>query len=168
MPYNSEKHPYPPFHPRLQGCVAHDRRMSHALEDCYAAELHAVAAYTYRSLLCEPADRTLSDLFNTLALEEIEHFRLLGELIIALGGNPTLRTRVQVEPFPLCHGDLACTEREARCMIEDAIREEKVLVDCYETLMSRTEDRVVRSVFSHLIADEQAHVGSLIKFQTKG
>lgn len=168
MQYNSEKRPYPPFHPTLKGCVAHDRRMSRALEDCYAAELHAVAAYTYRSLLCEPADRTLSDLFNTLALEEIEHFRLLGELIIALGGNPTLRTRVQVESFPLCHGDSACSEREARCMIEDAIREEKVLVDCYETLMSRTEDRVVRSVFSHLIADEQAHVSSLIKIQPKG
>ena len=168
MQYHSEKRPYPPFHPKLQGCVAHDRRMSRALEDCYAAELHAVATYTYRSLLCEPADRTLSDLFNTLALEEIEHFRLLGELILALGGNPTLRTRVQVEPFPLCGGDRSCTDREAMRMIEEAIREEKALIDCYETLMSRTEDRVVRSVFSHLIADEQAHVNALIKIQTNG
>ena len=163
MQYHSEKRFYPPFHPTLEGCVAHDRRMSRALEDCYAAELHAIASYTYRSLLCEPFDRALADLFNGIALEEIQHFRLLGELILALGGNPVLRTRIQVEPAPLCGGDRACSDREASCLIDDAIREEKCLIDCYETLMSRTEDRVVRSVFSHLIADEQAHVRSLGK-----
>lgn len=157
MQQEPKKRTYPSFHPTLEGCVAHDRSLCRALEERYADELYTAASNTYRSLLCENRDRPLSDLFNEIAREEIVHFRLVGELISALGGDPTLHAQIRVDPLRFSRDDPHLTA----LLCTDAIREEKRLIDRYETLMSKTEDRVVRSVFSQLISDEQYHVNRL-------
>ena len=88
--HHENKHT-PSFYPQFCGCVAHDPKMARAVLELYEEELYAISAYTYRSLLC---DR--SDLFQDLSRDEMRHFRLLGELILALGGNPMIRTQVRV------------------------------------------------------------------------
>ena len=142
-----------PFHPRFCGCIAHDPKMARAVEEMYADELHAISAYTYRSLLC---DR--SDLFIDLSKDEMRHFRLLGELILALGGNPVIRTQVRVDACELDRGDACASSKGCRQMLYESIREEKRAIDRYQTLMGCTNDRIVRSVLSGIIDDEQHHV----------
>ena len=143
----------PSFQPQFCGCVAHDPKMARAVAELYAEELYAISAYTYRSLLC---DR--SDLFSDISKDEMRHFRMLGELILALGGNPMIRTQLRVDGYELERGSTCLSGRSCTQMLHDSIREEKRTIDRYQTLMGCTTDRIVRSVLAGLVDDEQKHV----------
>lgn len=139
----------PRFRPPLAGCVARDFGMANALKSCYIEAFSMIAANIYRSLRCAERDRTLSELFEAIAVEELEKFRLLGELIIALGGDGELRS---------CRrrtGGYALRGEEANVFLEESLAERKRNIDRYETLMSKTGDRVVRSVLAKLLSGER-------------
>lgn len=142
---------FPPFYPTFDGCVTGDIRFAGALEERYMEELGAVSAYTYRAMVWKRWDARISALFEQLAKEEMLHFRILGELILALGGNPVVQAKLCVPAIDLCG-------RGGRGIFAESIREERRGIDGYQTLMGKTQDRVVRSVLSHLVADEHRHI----------
>lgn len=148
-----ENQSVPSFHPSFCGCIAHDLKTARAAEELYLEELYAVSAYTYRSLLYGH-----SDLFRDISMDEMRHFRLLGELILALGGNPVIRAQIRVDVCELDRGEACASPRGIRQMLNDSIREEKRAVDRYQSLMGCTDDRIVRSVLLGIIEDEQRHV----------
>ena len=158
MNQKSENGANVPFRPNLRVCVSEDVRLARAVEDSYLDKLASVAAYTYRSLMTEETDRLLSQTLDAFAIEEMEHFRLLGELIFALGGNPTVRTQVRISPIEWRGEHCKEPERVVMQMLEEAVRGEKRCVERLETLMGHTEDRVVRSLLAYLISDGQRHI----------
>ena len=148
----------PRFRPPLIGCVARDRQLAIALGGCYTDSFLTIGAQIWRSLSCESEDRRLSDLFDRMATEALEQFRTLGELIAALGGDGMVR-------LGKCGTRGGSTrERNGAEMIAAAIGEKRCCVDRYETLMSRTGDRVVRSVLSRLIFAERKMISELEGF----
>ena len=149
------------FHPIPEGCVMHDARMVRAVEELYAEELSAMAAASLRSMLCEPHDSALSEAFHAQMCDEIAHVRVLGELILALGGAPTLRAQIRVDC--LRTHDAAREEPPLflRTLAEGAWREKRRSVDRYQTILGRTQDRVVRSLLLSLIDEEQRHAAYL-------
>lgn len=136
----------PRFRPRLEGCVAKDRQFAAALGSCYVEVFSSIAANVYRSLVTAGEDRELSSVLDWVASEETEAFRLLGELILALGGDATLR---QVRRARTPTADVCASFCRACCA------ERRWLIDRYETLMSRTGDRVVRSIMTKLLSSER-------------
>lgn len=150
---------YPPFRPTLKGCVGRDPALARMLKPCYLDALYAVAAYTYRALLCEREDAALSELFDEIAVDGAEHFRLLGDLILALGGDASIRAQMRVDT------PQGREESGGVQMLAQALQEERGRVDRYQTLMGRTQDRIVRSVLSHLLADVQHHISRLHEIQ---
>ena len=155
LPNDAQKQP---FRPTLSGCVAQDHRLAHAVGECYQRELYLIAAYLWRSLMSEKHDRELSQFFDLYAREEIEHFRLVGELIAALGGTPMLYTQVRIDPTR--YGPLTAARFLAQ-LVGESIHDERLMIDRYQTLMGKTGDRVVRSVFSQILSDGHRHVERL-------
>ena len=143
-----------------------DPRLARRLEESYRAELSATASYTYRSMMTEPISKELSDALDQIAVDEMEHFRLLGLLIVSLGGNPTLCTSVHTDRMELNTEDERKLSVSVTCMLSDAIREERAEIDRYQTLMARTQDRIVRSFLCQMIADEERHVARLYSMIT--
>ncbi len=141
-----QKRSVPSFRPSLpQGCVARDRRMARALLGCYRSELQGIAASLCRSVLCEPHDRALADRFDALAKHRLERFRLVGELIFALGSHPSLRTQICVEPND---ADLTPTGRSD--MLTAAKREAARMAQRYSILTHNTADHVVLAILTQL------------------
>ena len=79
-------------HIRLRGVARQDPAFALLLLPAYQEALGAVASYTYRSLLSGERSQELSTLFDRLATDALEQFQTLGELIVALGGNPVIYT----------------------------------------------------------------------------
>jgi bacterioferritin (cytochrome b1) len=133
--------------------------MARGVEECYAGALASVAAYTYRSLMTEQSDPALSRMMDEIREEKVEHFRLLGGLILALGAEPAVRTQIRVG------GERRYRELgshgERIQLLRDALAGERSTVDRMQTLMGRTEDRVVRSLLSYLISDGERWICSL-------
>lgn len=138
-----------------------DRRPLRLLEECYRAELGAVAAYTYRSLMTEQISAELSAALDRMAIDEMEHFRLMGTLIVSLGGNPSLRVHVQNEPYSFEGLPTQKAEATLTRMLTEALREEQKEIDRYQTVMAHTEDRILRSFLCQVISDEERHASKL-------
>ncbi len=155
-----------PFRPCFRGCVARDARMARALEEALNEALCGVAAYTYRALLCEQRDRALYELFDKIAVELLSQFRLLCELITALGGAPTIRAQVRPHVAQSVGEESVRTSRAVEQLLRACVEEEKRGIDRLQTLMSRTPDRVVRSLLSGLVSDRETNVTRLCAFLT--
>lgn len=149
------------FHPTPEGCVVHDIRFARMVEELYAEKLGAVAAASYRSMLCDGCDRRLSELLLEQMQDEILHFRLLGELILALGGNPSLRTQIRVETLHRPDDGRHGCEQLSQTVLRQAIRDKRHSIDRCQTLLGRTQDRVVRSLLLWLTDEEQRHAERL-------
>ena len=154
-------HAAPSFRPHFVGCVAKDVRFAQMLEEMYAEELAAVAADTYRSLLLEALGGRLCEAFDRFAMEEIAHLRLVGELCAALGRFPMLRAQIRMDPRRLGVSAEPVTGTCVESMLREAIREENRSIDRYQTLMGKTQDRVVRSTLAYLAEEEQRHADAL-------
>ena len=136
------------FRPALKGCVARDPRMAGMLAEDFRNCLCSIAANTYRAILTK--DLSASSLFEKLIREDTALLRQLGELILALGGPPSLCAQLRVLPAegaPYSRGP--CTSQ----LLREALRENKRAIDSLQTKMGQTADRVVRSVLSQLLTD---------------
>ena len=141
---------YPPFRPSLRGCVGCDARLAAAVYTCSTEAFFSISDNIYRSLACRDSDTALSDLFEEIAERDLERFRTLGELFLALGEGSNPKT-----PCYPYRKRSPCPSQNRNSPAHAALWERRRNVDCLETLMGRTEDRVVRSVFSKLLSAEQ-------------
>ena len=141
---------YPPFRPSLRGCVGRDARLAAAVYTCSAEAFFSISDNIYRSLICKDCDVSLSDLFNELAEADLERFRLLEELFLALSDNKKLQT-----PYYPSRKRAPLPTHSQDSLALAALWERRRNIDCFETLMGRTEDRVVRSVFSKILSTER-------------
>ena len=141
---------YPPFRPSLRGCIGRDARLASAVYTCCSEAFFSISDNIYRSLICRDCDTALANLLEELAEADLERFRLLEELFLALSETdkqkrtcyPCRKRSVGASPQ---QDSLACT----------ALWERRRNIDCFETLMGRTEDRVVRSIFSKILSTER-------------
>ena len=142
---------YPPFRPSLRGCVGRDTRLAAAVYTCSCEALWSISENIYRSLIYKDCDTPLCELFNELAEADLERFRLLEELFIALCENEKSKS-------PCCsnHRRTPATSRCQHSHIQSALWERRRNIDCFEALMRRTEDRVVRSVFAKILTLEES------------
>lgn len=141
---------YPPFRPSLRGCVSRDARLAASLYTCCANAFFSISDNIYRSLVCRDSDTALSDLFEEIAERDLERLRTLGELFLALSdadGRKTTR-------YPYFKRN-ACPTRCHDTPVTAALWERRRNIDCFETLMGRTEDRVVRSILTKLLSVER-------------
>jgi len=141
---------YPPFRPSLRGCVGRDARLAASLYTCCSHAFFSISDNIYRSLVCRDSDTALSDLFEEIAEKDLEQFRTLGELFLALSDANGRKT----PQYPYFKRS-ACTSQNQGSPALAALWERRRNIDCFETLMGRTEDRVVRSVFSKLLSTER-------------
>ena len=141
---------YPPFRPSLRGCVSRDARLAASIYTCCANAFFSISDNIYRSLISKDIDTALADLFEEIAEKDLEQFRTLDELFLALS-DADVRKTPRSPNFKRSTSPLRCQDS----LVTTALWERRRNIDCFETLMGHTEDRVVRSVFSKLLADER-------------
>ena len=141
---------YPPFRPSIRGCVGRDTRLATAVYTCSVEAFFSISDNIYRSLVCKDCETSLSDLFNELAEADLERFRLLEELFLALNDDKKART-----PCYSSRKRAPLSPHTQNSFVRAALWERRRNIDCFETLMGRTEDRVVRSIFSKILSTER-------------
>ena len=157
QPPNPKRSSVSPFRPTVRGCVGQDPPLARVAEEFYHELLTSSVAYTYRSLLAEEEDPLLADRLDGFSVEDAEHFRMLGRLILALGGDPTHRTRITVG------GGHASLPSALPALLQETLVGEKRLIDRLETLMGKSRDRVVRSLLSYILEDHSRRLRFLEK-----
>lgn len=138
--------------------LRHDPRMARLLFRAYNDELTTISTYTYNSIILADLCPQTANLFETLSMTEMRHFRLLGQAIRRLGGNPSIRTDLRVTSYEPCPGSAhPQTVPVSRQMLRCAIAAEQTAAWEYRALAGKTRDEALKSLLCRLAADEEEH-----------
>lgn len=136
-------------------------RLAREVARLRCGELNAISEYMYQSIVFGEALPELTEIFDGIGEQEMHHHRMLGELILALGGDPAERAAVRnsggidlSEDRP-CRAPVAAT-RVLRANIADeksAAAEYRRVADMAE----RCGQLPAASLLRRIAADEDIH-----------
>ncbi len=153
----SNKCEYPSLDGTIKNC-----RLACELKRQYFCELNAVSEYIYQSIMFEEAMPELAAIFEDIAIDEMRHFRMLGELMRLLGRDPVINMALRTSG-----GLMMCTDVESRAPVaavrelERNIADEKAAYKEYLRLGSLAEqlgELPAAALLRRLSEDEQAHL----------
>lgn len=134
-----------------------DPRLATRMMRAYNDEINQVVAFTYQHLLTEGLDNEASQLFSSLAREDMAHFHTLGRLIRALGGDPGVALRLRTPRVDLS-GDATCRALPVvRRMLRQDMQAKSAAITELESLSAASRDSAVLSELRAIIAEEQEH-----------
>lgn len=154
--------PYPEV--RVERQNANYARM---LSTAYAGqegELSAVLSYLYGHIVTQGKNpESLSNMLECIAITEMRHLSMLGELIFLLGGDPRFinankRTGVNTAMLPYY--------AEPSRIIASAISGEDKAIKLYRSLAQTIDDKYVREVLKRIIMDEEHHLKLFSEMQS--
>ena len=138
-----------------------DPRLAARMMRAYNDEINQVVTYNYQHLLTEGLDNEASELFLTLAREDMAHFHTLGRLIRALGGDPGVAVRLRTPRVDLS-GDASCRALPVvRRMLRQDMQSEAEGITELESLAAAARDEAVISELRAIISEEQEHYEQL-------
>lgn len=133
-----------------------NERYAKILLDAFAdgtdAELTAVAQYIHHHVTIE--EKLVSNLMLCIALVEMQHLEIIGDLINQLGGNPKyLRTnRGYWQGSEVSYGDSLVQKLRLDILSEEAA------IASYHYLLAEIQDPKIQTILERIVRDEQVHL----------
>lgn len=134
--------------------TARSPRLAALLLPACVDELKSVSNYLYLSLRAEQTLPTCSVLFSAVAETELQHFRLLGRLILSLGGDPVIRTRLTCGPIT------TEPDRSIGRLLEASMHHANRAADRYRRLQDACSDPAVAAILRRIQLDEECHASA--------
>ncbi len=134
--------------------------LASALSQAYGGktgELTSISEYLYQSILCAEEYPAISELFEDLAKVEMRHFRILGEMICALGAPPKVcvhKDFCRRIPWSGGYPFYRTTLGEA---LAGSMRDEEHAAAFYRKLAGCVENESVSQLLLRLAKDEEHH-----------
>ena len=139
------------FFPEFSGCVLGDFRTVKAVERLCREELEQIATYLYREVLLEGDDSALGEVFEAQAREAAYHFRFLGRLLLALGGDFSLRMQLRMQR----NSQKTDERRSVQDLLYVSLCEKRQLCAMYRSVIEDCSDGVVRSALTCILENEE-------------
>lgn len=120
-------------------------------------ELTAVLQYVYNSQLAPIAGaQAIGELFHCISLVEMRHLELLGDLILAYGGDPGYLYYPTPSRTAWWTGSNVIYAKQPQRMLRDAIASEERAIASYRHTTSRLP--AAKALLQRIIADEEHHI----------
>lgn len=126
-------------------------------------ELTAVTQYIYEHINYN-YDPELSKILLQIAIEEMRHIDILGEIIKKLGENPIY---VNSEKKPWTSENVTYHFHSIDEMLEYNIKAEDAAIIGYKNAIKYTKNIYLKNIFERIILDEEKHKEIFTKLQTK-
>ena len=144
--------PYPPIDD-----VTKNLKFAGFINEARNDELEAISEYLYQSIIFGEAFPELSSLFEGIASVEMLHFELLSELLLKLGVNPVLNTRLRNHAIDISEDSSSTAPRAARRAILRDIDAENSANTMYLKLAASTNDKSASDLLVRIAKDEEKH-----------
>ena len=147
-------------YPSLEGIKPSDYDLRLIMQDFagMVSEVTAVHQYFYNHLYAnQQMFKEIGETIMGIAIAEMHHLDILGEVILKLGGNPKLIYPKQCSNS-WWSGNLVNYQTDIRCIIESAIISENQAIDQYMKHAQITRQKSICDILSRIILDEQLHL----------
>jgi bacterioferritin len=125
------------------------------LKEDYAgavSEMTAIAQYIFQNIL-STSDESFANAILQIAIVEMSHLDMLGDAILALGGNPTFGNGTTY-----WQASLVNYARTLREMLMADIQSETQAINNYESQAAATTNMDVRALLERIAEDERLHL----------
>lgn len=127
------------------------------IKKCYCgiySELTLVNQYNYQQLLIESY---LKEIFIEISKIEKEHLDILGEIIIAFGGEPSFTIEKRNKSFHW-NSKYINTDTTLKNILISNINNEQELIKEYRKITNIIENESIVSILNRIILDEELHI----------
>lgn len=126
-------------------------------------ELTAITQYIYEHINYN-YDYELSKILLRIAIEEMKHLDILGEIIKKLGENPIY---INSEKKPWTSENVKYNFYSLNEMLEYNVIAEDAAIAGYKKAIKYTNNIYLKKIFERIILDEEKHKEIFIKLQSK-
>lgn len=142
----------PLSYPSTDG-ITKNPRLASALVNSRMNELNSISDYVYFNIILQKEHPSLAELFEHIAMTEMIHFRILGKMIMSLGGSPAIRTNVVN-----CNISLPPSKCDIKRLITSSIASERRAKSDYERLAREAGcDKNAAMLLCRIALDEENH-----------
>lgn len=121
------------------------------------SELTAVMQYVYHHFYFEEGWEEIANGLMKIAIAEMEHFEILGKLLLKLGVDPVYTWCPPLKWNFYNTGSVSYTKTPQKMLMDD-ITGELLAIKEYEKMISCLQNEEVSAVIARIILDEQLHV----------
>lgn len=130
------------------------------------SEMTASMQYIYQSWMVKQKNPELSEVFFHIALVEMHHLDLLGQMILSLGATPSYTYWMNGRNF-VWTGGMVRYENDPKTMLKTDIAGERNAIAGYERRIAAIQDTCVKKLLERIILDEKIHLQILEEFLQK-
>ena len=148
----NKKVPYPPV-PNLYP----NKKCANLIYDSFAGEegeLTAITQYIYEHIDLKDKE-DVSKILLSIAIEEMRHIDILGEILINLGEKPVFRNSNQNQ---WAAKNVKYKIRDLKDAMKINIASEEAAIRGYRQLMRYTNNMYLRRIYERIILDEMTHL----------
>lgn len=154
MKYYVDK-PYPPIKVEEK-----NENYARLLLKNFAGEISedtAIHLYIYQTLILKDDNKDLADTLKRIAIVEMHHLDMLGEVIKLLGVKPVYGTMIDnyFKPWSGAYVDYTIGLKE---MLNIDIENEETAIRNYQKSIELIEDKYIRKLLERIIEDEMLHI----------
>ena len=127
------------------------------------SEFTSITQYIYQSWILDASYPQIAETMHRIAIVEMHHLNMIGELILLLGGVP-LYSVAQNNRNVAWNGGMVQYQGAASACMKNNIIMERTAVDNYKKQIERIKDECVCAVLRRIILDEEVHIQIFSKF----
>ena len=144
------------------GNIPQNNMFARDIYRAFVGELETMTTYVQGAMTLARYLPAVTKLFDEIARVEISHYEQLGQLLLHLGIEPVLNTRLRQDPIRL--GFDATTEAShlARQMMREKATEEQKGADEYRRLSASAPSRSIADMLDAIANEEQEHATALL------
>ena len=137
--------------------IRQNQRYAELLFNCFAGEegeLTAVTQYIYEHIELKRYE-SFSKILLSIAIEEMHHLDLIGDLIRRLGSKPYYTNK---EKCFWNAKNIKYHFNNVYAMLMFNIKSEKKAIKCYEEAIKYTQNKSIKELLERIILDEKTHL----------
>ncbi|MCI8729266.1 MAG: rubrerythrin [Clostridia bacterium] len=120
------------------------------------SETTAILGYIYDHLILDEIDSDIAAVMKKIAISEMRHLELLGDAIVALGGDPIYYGMRY--PFS---GSYVTYRKAVRPILMSRIAGEKSAIRGYRHAIAHLSNESAKALLERIIIDEEIHIDVL-------
>lgn len=152
-------------YPKLEN-IEKDYKFGKMLYDSFSgsySELTTILQYIYENLISEK-NKELQNVLIKIAIEEMQHLRILGDMLVKLGFTPYyMGSKNNKWCSDKVKYNFSCVDD----MLKFNIYGERMAIKEYEKLIKNTNCKCIKEVLNRIIKDEENHVRIFEALQSK-
>lgn len=117
------------------------------------SETTAILTYTYQSYIVRPFDEDIAEVLENIAIVEMTHHKVLGDLIVSLGGDP-----IYAYQGRFWTGKNVCYNKNLKEMLVHNIASEEEAIRGYLASIDKICSETAIGLLEAIIEDERLHI----------